>query len=197
MNNDNNNERFSWEYSLNRNTVNLFGPVDTRMAEIVIGQLQYLDNKFKVEDVPPEERIITLQINSPGGVVTDGLAIYDTMNYIDAKIATVGIGLAASMGAFLLCSGTRGMRRATANCEILIHQPLGGAQGQATDVMLKARQLEKTRALINRIMSENTGKPVSAIKRDTDRDNTMTAAQAQAYGLIDEVIPCINKAKLI
>lgn len=106
------NERFSWEYSLNRNTVNLFGPVDTRMAEIVIGQLQYLDNKFKVEDVPPEERIITLQINSPGGSVTDGLAIYDTMNYIDAKIVTVGIGQAASMGAFLLCSGTRGMRRA-------------------------------------------------------------------------------------
>lgn len=196
MNNDNN-ERFSWEYSLNRNTVNLFGPVDTRMAEIVIGQLQYLDNKFKVEDVPMEERIITLQINSPGGVVTDGLAIYDTMNYIDAKIATVGIGQAASMGAFLLCSGTRGMRRATANCEILIHQPLGGAQGQATDVMIKARQLEKTRALINRIMSENTGKPVSAIKRDTDRDNTMTALQAQAYGLIDEVIPCVNKAKKV
>ena len=189
------NERFSWEYSLNRNTVNLFGPVDTRMAEIVIGQLQYLDNKFKVEDVPPEERIITLQINSPGGSVTDGLAIYDTMNYIDAKIVTVGIGQAASMGAFLLCSGTRGMRRATENCEILIHQPRGGAQGQASDVMIQARRLEQTRTLINRIMSENTGKSVATIRKDTDRDNTMTAEQAREYGLIDEVIPGLNKAR--
>lgn len=193
--NQNESERFSWEYSLNRNTVNLFGPVDTHMAEIVIGQLQYLDNKFKVEDVPIEERIITLQINSPGGNVTDGLAIYDTMNYIDAQIATVGIGQAKSMGAFLLCAGSRGLRRATENCEILIHQPLGGAQGQATEVMIAARQLELTRKLINRIMSENTGKSIATIRKDTDRDNTMTAAEACAYGLIDYVIPGVNKAK--
>lgn len=194
--NNNDKERFSLEYSLNRNTVNLFGVVDTRMAELVIAQLQYLDNKFKTDDVPYEDRIITLQINSPGGSISDGLAIYDTMNYIDAKIATVGIGQAASMGAFLLCSGTRGMRSATENCEILIHQPLGGAQGQATDVMIVARRLEKTRALINRIMSENTGKSVATIKKDTDRDNTMTAAQAKDYGLIDIVIPSKNKAKI-
>lgn len=192
---NNNEERFSLEYSLKRNTVNLFGEVNTESAQFVIAQLQYLDNKFKVEDVPKEERIITLQINSPGGSVSDGFAIYDTMNYIDAKIATVGLGMAASMAAFLLCSGSRGLRSATEHCEILIHQPLGGRAGQAVDVMLYAQSLERSRKLINRIMSENTGKSVATIKKDTDRDNSMTAEQAKEYGLIDFVIPGQNKAK--
>lgn len=191
-----NDERFSWEYSLKRNTVNLFGFVDTHLAETVIAQLQYLDDKFKADDVPRSKRVITLQINSPGGSVSDGLAIYDTMCYIDAKIATVGVGLAASMGAFLLSAGTRGMRRATENCEILIHQPLlNGVGGQASDIIIAANHIERTRLRLNRILSDNTGKPLKTIQKDTDRDNAMTAAEALAYGLIDEVLPSPNKAK--
>ena len=166
----------------------LSGEIDDALANTVVAQLIYLEGKDPSKD-------ISIYINSPGGSVTAGMAIYDTMNYIDAKIVTVGIGQAASMGAFLLCSGTRGMRRATENCEILIHQPLGGAQGQASDVMIQARRLEQTRTLINRIMSENTGKSVATIRKDTDRDNTMTAEQAREYGLIDEVIPGLNKAR--
>lgn len=190
-----NNEKFSWEYSLDRNTINIFGPIDNEMAEIVISKLQYLDDRFKENGVPKDERVITIQIDSPGGNVTDGLAIYDTMNYIDAKISTVAIGMAASMGAFLLSAGTKGMRRATQNCEILIHQPLGGAQGQASDIIIAAKHIERTRTRLNAILAENTGKPIAQIAKDTDRDNIMTAEQALEYGLVDEVIPGRNKAK--
>lgn len=188
-------ERFSWEYSLNRNTINVFEPITAETAERVISQLQYLDEKFRTEGVPMEERIITIQIDSPGGSVSEGLAIYDTMNYIDAKIATVGLGMCASMGAFLLCSGTKGMRRATENCEILIHQPLGGASGQATDIIIAAEHIAKTRTRLNKIMSENTNQPLKKIQNDTERDNIMTADEAKAYGLIDTVIKSKNKAK--
>lgn len=181
-------EKFSWEYSLNRNTVNIFGVIDTAMAELVIGQLQYLDDKFNTDDVPISERIITLQINSPGGSVSDGLAIYDTMNYIGAKIRTVGLGLCASMGAFLLSSGTKGMRSATQNCEILIHQPIGGASGQASDIIIAANHIERMRTRLNEILSVNTGKPIRRIQKDTDRDTILTAEQAREYGLIDIVI---------
>ncbi|MCM1260413.1 MAG: ATP-dependent Clp protease proteolytic subunit [Anaeroplasma bactoclasticum] len=181
-------EKFSPMYALDRNTVNIFGPIDTAMAEMVISQLQYLDNKFKTKDIPLEDRVITIQINSPGGSISDGLAIYDTMNYIDAKIVTVGLGLAASMGAFLLSAGTKGMRMATENCEILIHQPLGGAQGQASDIILVADHLKKTRDRLNRILSENTGQSIQTIQKDTDRDYIMTAVEAHQYGLIDKVI---------
>lgn len=181
-------EKFSPMYALDRNTVNIFGPIDTAMAEMVISQLQYLDNKFKSKDIPLEDRVITIQINSPGGSVSDGLAIYDTMNYIDAKIATVGLGLAASMGAFLLSAGTKGMRMATENCEILIHQPLGGAQGQASDIILVADHLKKTRDRLNHILSENTGQSIQTIQKDTDRDYIMNAFEAHQYGLIDKVI---------
>ena len=187
--------KFSWEYSLERNTVNIFGPIDTRMAELVISQLQYLDNKFKENDIPMEERVITIQIDSPGGSVADGLAIYDTLNYIDAKIATVALGMAASMGAFLLSAGSKGMRRATQNCEILIHQPLGGAQGQASDIIIAARHIERTRNRLNEILAANTGQSIETISTDTDRDNIMTADEALTYGLIDEVIVSKNKAK--
>lgn len=189
-----NDESFSWEYSLRRNTVNIFGAIDTRMAELVIGQLQYLDDKFKTEDTPREKRVITLQINSPGGSVSDGLAIYDTLCYIDADIATVGLGMAASMGAFLLSAGTRGLRRATHNCEILIHQPLGGVSGQASDIIIAANHIERTRARLNGILAANTGKPIKTIQKDTDRDNVMTAKEALEYGLIDVVLPSPNKA---
>ncbi len=136
-----------------------------------------------------------MQINSPGGSVSAGLAIYDTMNYIKARIVTVGIGMAASMGAFLLSAGSKGYRRATENTEVLIHQPLGGAQGQASDIIIAANHIKRTRENLNRILSENTGKPMRVIQKDTDRDFTMTARQALAYGLIDEVIPSVNKAR--
>lgn len=190
-----NSERFSREYALNRNTINLFGVVDTAMADLVTSELQYLDDKFKQDDVPQSERIITLQINSLGGNVTDGLAIYDTMNYVDAKIRTVGIGMCASMGAFLLSAGSHGMRTATENCEILIHQPLGGASGQASDIIIAANHIERIRARLNKILSENTGKTIKTIQKDTDRDRIMTAEEAFKYGIIDKVIPSRNKAK--
>lgn len=186
-NNMENKDRFSWEYALERNTINLFGAIDDRMAELVIAQMQYLEDKAVEE--------IILQINSPGGSVSAGMAIYDTMNYAKARIITVGLGLAASMGAFLLSAGSKGYRRATANTEVLIHQPLGGAQGQASDIIIAANHIKRTRENLNRILSENTGKPIRVIQKDTDRDFTMTAQQALEYGIIDEVIPSINKAR--
>ena len=188
-------EGFSREYALNRNTINLFGVVDTMMADLVTSELQYLDDKFERDETPMEDRIITLQINSPGGSVTDGLAIYDTLNYIKAKIRTVGLGMCASMGAFLLSAGTHGMRTATENCEILIHQPRGGASGQASDIIIAANHIKRTRERLNRILSENTGRSLAKIQRETDRDNIMTAAEALKYGLIDVVIPSHSKAK--
>ena len=188
-------EKFSWSYSLERNTINIFESITAETAERVISQLQYLDDRFRTEGTPEEERIITIQIDSPGGSVADGLAIYDTMNYIDAKIATVGLGMAASMAAFLLSAGTRGMRRATENCEILIHQPLGGASGQASDIIIAANHIERIRLRLNRLMAENTRQPLKKIQKDTDRDTIMSAEEAQAYGLIDFVIPSKNKAK--
>lgn len=180
-------EEFSSLYSLKRNTINIFGPIDDNMAELVIAQLQYLEDKGAEE--------IIIQINSPGGSVSAGLAIYDTMNYIKARIVTVGLGMAASMGAFLLSAGSKGYRRATKNTEVLIHQPLGGAQGQASDIIIAANHIKRTRENLNRILSENTGKPIRVIQKDTDRDFTMTAQQALEYGIIDEVIPSLNKAR--
>lgn len=181
------NDEFSALYSLKRNTINIFGPIDDGVAERVIAQIQYLDDNGADE--------IVIQINSPGGSVSAGLAIYDAMNFVRARIVTVGIGMCASMGAFLLSAGSRGYRRATHNCEILIHQPLGGVSGQASDVIIAAKHIERTRLRLNTIMSENTGKDIDTISRDTDRDNIMTAEEALVYGLIDEVIPSINKAK--
>lgn len=183
----NNIEPFSWEYSLQHNTVNIFGPIDDAKAELVIAQLQYLDSKGVNE--------IVVQINSPGGSVSAGLAIYDTMNYIKARIITVGIGMVASMGAFLLSAGSKGYRRATENSEILIHQPLGSAQGQASDILIAAQHISRMRDNLNRLLSENTGKSIAEIANDTDRDFVMSAQEALNYGLIDVVIPSRNKAK--
>lgn len=188
-------EQFSWSYSLDRNTINIFEPITAATADRVISQLQYLDDRFRNEHVPYSERIITIQIDSPGGSVADGFAIYDTMNYIDAKIKTVGLGMVASMAAFLLSAGTRGMRYATENCEILIHQPLGGASGQASDVIIAAKHIERVRARLNRILAENTGRTLRQIQKDTDRDTIMSADAAKQYGLIDCVIPSKNKAR--
>ena len=180
-------EEYSAQYSLDRNTIYLFDEINPRVAQSVIAQLQYLADNGAEE--------IIMQINSPGGDVSSGLAIYDTMNYVKPRIVTVGLGICASMGAFLLSAGSLGYRRATKNCEILIHQPLGRAEGQASDILIAAEHIRRTREKLNRILSENTGKPIKTIERDTDRDYIMTAEEALSYGLIDTVIPSVNKAK--
>ena len=180
-------DNFSTEYSLKRNQVNIFYPIDRTLAELVIAQIQYLDDQGVDE--------ITVQINSPGGSVPDGMAIYDTLNHSKARIVTVGVGMCASMAAFLLSAGSKGYRRATENCEILIHQPLGDASGQASDIIIAADHIRRTRDNLNRILAENTGKSIETIARDTDRDNIMTAKEAMEYGLIDTVIKGKNKAK--
>ncbi len=188
-------ERYSREYGLERNTINLFGVIDNEMADLIISELQYLDDKFKRNGTLESERIITLQINSAGGSVADGFAIYDTMNYIDAKIRTVGLGMCASMAAFLLSAGTYGMRTVTENCEILIHQPLGGASGQASDIIIAANRIERLRTRLYHILAENTQKPLLKIQEDCERDKSMTAQEALAYGIVDQVISSVNKAK--
>ena len=181
-------EMLSDQYLLRKNQIYLFGVVDTAMAARVIPQMHYIEQKMIDENLPKEERILTLLINSPGGSVSDGLAIYDTINMLDCKVRTICVGLAASMGAFLLSSGSKGMRLALPNSEILIHQPLGGAQGQASDIIIAAKHIEHTRKTLNTILSKNTGKTVNQIAKDTDRDYTMTAQEAQHYGLIDYVL---------
>jgi len=150
-------------------------------ASVVVAQLLFLESEDPTKD-------IHLYINSPGGSVTAGMAIYDTMQYIKADVSTICVGLAASMGAFLLSAGAKGKRYALPNSEIMIHQPLGGAKGQASDVKIHAEFLLKTRDKLNKILSENTGKPLDVIEKDTDRDNFMTSEEAKAYGLIDEVM---------
>ena len=150
-------------------------------ANIVMAQLLFLE----AED---PEKDIHLYINSPGGSVTAGMAIYDTMQYIKCDVETICMGMAASMGAFLLAGGTKGKRLALPNAEIMIHQPSGGAQGQATDIQIAAEHILRTRQNLNKILSENTGQPLDVIRIDTERDNFMTAEEAKAYGLIDEVI---------
>ena len=158
----------------------LTGEINDAVADTVVAQLIYLEGKDPNKD-------ICLYINSPGGSVTAGMAIYDTMNYIKCDVSTICIGLAASMGAFLLSSGTKGKRFALKNSEVMIHQPLGGAQGQASDIKIVADQILKTKTKLNKILSENTGKPFEQVEKDTDRDNYMSAEEAKAYGLIDEI----------
>ena len=158
----------------------LNGEVNDASANAVIAQLIYLEGQDPSKD-------ISLYINSPGGSVPAGLAIYDTMNYIKCDVSTICMGMAASMGAFLLSSGAKGKRYALPNSEIMIHQPLGGAQGQASDIKIQAEHILRTKAKLNRILSENTGKDLATIERDTDRDNYMSASEAQNYGLIDRV----------
>ncbi len=155
--------------------------VNETTAGLVIAQLLFLESEDPGKD-------IHLYINSPGGVVTAGLAIYDTMNYIKCDVETICIGLAASMGAFLLAGGTKGKRFALPNAEIMIHQPSGGAKGQATDIQIVADNILKTKKRLNTILSENTGKPYEVIAADTERDNYMSADEAKEYGLIDGVI---------
>ena len=150
-------------------------------ASLVVAQLLFL----AAED---PDKDINLYINSPGGSVTAGMAIYDTMQYIKPQVSTICIGMAASMGAFLLAGGAKGKRYALPNAEVMIHQPSGGARGQATDIRIHAENILRTKAKLNQILAENTGKPVEEVERDTERDNFMSAEEAKAYGLIDAVI---------
>jgi len=159
----------------------LDGEIDDHVASLVVAQLIYL------ESVNPEKDI-QIYINSPGGSVTAGFAIYDTMNFIKCDVSTLCVGMAASMGAFLLSSGEKGKRYALPNSEVMIHQPLGGAQGQSRDVEIHAKHLIKTREKLNDILSRNTEQNLEIIERDTDRDNFMTAEAAKNYGLIDEIL---------
>ncbi|MCI7126179.1 MAG: ATP-dependent Clp endopeptidase proteolytic subunit ClpP [Agathobaculum sp.] len=165
---------------LNDRIVMLCDEVNDTTASLVVAQLLYLEAQDPDKD-------IMLYINSPGGSVTAGMAIYDTMNYIKCDVSTICVGLAASMGAFLLCSGAKGKRYALPNAEVMIHQPMGGARGQASDMKIHTDWILKTRDKLNRIMAENTGKPLEVIEQDTDRDNFMSAQEALAYGLVDKV----------
>lgn len=162
--------------------------VNDTTASLVIAQLLFLESEDPSKD-------ISLYINSPGGSVSAGFGIYDTMNYIKCDVSTICVGMAASMGAFLLAGGTKGKRIALPNSEIMIHQPLGGAQGQATDMKIHTDHIIRTREKLNRILSENTGKPLEEIERDTERDNFLTAEQALAYGLIDHIYTSRDEIK--
>ncbi len=166
---------------LNDRIIMLYDQVDNASASLIIAQMLYLEGQDPDKD-------ISFYINSPGGSVTAGMAIYDTMQYIKCDVSTICIGMAASMGAFLLAAGTKGKRLALPNSEIMIHQPLGSAEGQASDILIHAKHIEKTRETLNRILSEKTGKPLEIIRQDTERDNFMSAEAAAEYGLIDKVI---------
>ena len=166
---------------LNDRIIFLSDEVNDATASLVVAQMLFLEAQDPTKD-------ISFYINSPGGSVTAGMAIYDTMQYIKCDVSTICIGMAASMGAFLLSAGTKGKRIALPHSEIMIHQPLGGAQGQASDIKIRAELILRTRDMLNKILSENTGKPIEQIEKDTDRDNFMTAEQALEYGLIDRII---------
>lgn len=166
---------------LNDRIVFLSEEVNDVTASLVVAQLLYLE----AQDADKE---ISLYINSPGGSISSGMAIYDTMNFIKCDVSTICIGMAASMGAFLLAAGAKGKRIALPNSEIMIHQPLGGMQGQATDIKIHADHILRIKDKMNRILAENTGKPLKTIEKDTERDNFMTAQQALEYGLIDKII---------
>ena len=166
---------------LNDRIIMLCDEVNDTTASLVVAQLLYLEGQDPDKD-------ISLYINSPGGSITAGMAIYDTMNYIKCDVSTICVGMAASMGAFLLSSGARGKRFALPNSEIMIHQPLGGMQGQASDIKIHADRIIAIKERLNKILSEQTGQPLEVITKDTDRDNFMTAQQAMEYGLVDNVL---------
>ena len=166
---------------LNDRVIFLSDEVNDTTASLVVAQMLFLEAQDPTKD-------ISFYINSPGGSVTAGMAIYDTMQYIKCDVSTICIGMAASMGAFLLAAGTKGKRIALPHSEIMIHQPLGGAQGQASDIKIRAELILRTRDMLNKILSEKTGQPIERIEKDTDRDNFMTSEQALEYGIIDRII---------
>lgn len=178
----NNSERVYDIYSrlLKDRIIIINGEINNETANSVVAQLLFLDS-LNNED-------ISIYINSPGGSVTDGMAIYDTMNFIKSDVSTIGMGICASMAAFLLSSGKKGKRCALPNCEVMIHQPLGGAQGQATEIKIAAEHILKTKDKLNKILSNNTGKDLNIIEKDTDRDNFMDSNEALNYGIIDKII---------
>jgi len=178
----NNSERVYDIYSrlLKDRIIIINGEIDNDLANSVVAQLLYLDS-LNNED-------ISVYINSPGGSVTDGMAIYDTMNYINSDVSTIGMGLCASMGAFLLSSGKKGKRYALPNSEVMIHQPLGGVKGQATEIKIAAEHILKTKDKLNKILALNTGKDLNIIEKDTDRDNFMSSKEALNYGIVDQII---------
>lgn len=182
----NNSERVYDIYSrlLKDRIIIINGEIDNNLANSVVAQLLYLDS-LNNED-------ISIYINSPGGSVTDGMAIYDTMNYITSDVSTIGIGICASMAAFLLSSGKKGKRYLLPNSEVMIHQPLGGAQGQATEIKIAAEHILKTKDKLNKILSKNTEKDLDIIEKDTDRDNFMDASTALEYGIVDEILKSKN-----
>lgn len=166
---------------LNERIIFLGGPIDDHIANLVVAQLLYLDHMDPKKD-------IYLYINSPGGSVSAGMAIYDTMNFVRADVSTICVGVAASMGSLLLSAGTKGKRFALPNSEIMIHQVLGGAEGQASDIEIQAKHILRIKENLNKILAKNTGKTPTQIDKDADRDNWMTADDAKKYGLVDEVI---------
>ena len=166
---------------LNDRVIFLSDQVNDTTASLVVAQMLFLEAQDPDKD-------ISFYINSPGGSVSAGMAIYDTMNFIKCDVSTICIGMAASMGAFLLSAGTKGKRFALPHSEIMIHQPLGGAKGQATDIEIQAKQILRIKATLNEILAQNTGKPLEVIEKDTDRDNYMTAQEALEYGLIDKIL---------
>ncbi len=166
---------------LNDRIIMLNGQVDDASASIIVAQMLYVEGQDADKD-------ISFYINSPGGSVSAGMAIYDTMQYIKCDVSTICLGMAASMGAFLLAAGQKGKRYALPNSEIMIHQPLGQAEGQASDILIHANHIKKIRGTINQILADETGKPLDVIEKDTDRDNFMSADEAAEYGLIDKVI---------
>ena len=166
---------------LKERIIMLSGEVNDASAQLIVAQLLFLDSEDPDKD-------ISLYINSPGGSVTAGMAIYDTMQLINADVSTICVGMAASRGAFLLSCGEKGKRYALPNAEIMIHQPLGGFQGQVTDIEIHANRMLKVKEVLNKTLSENTGKPLEVIQRDTERDNFMSAEDAKEYGLVDEII---------
>lgn len=171
---------------LNDRIIVLSEDVNPTSASVIIAQLLYLEGQDPEKD-------ISFYINSPGGSITDGMAIHDTMKYIKCDVSTICMGMAASMGAFLLAAGAKGKRYALPNAEIMIHQPSGGAQGQATDIQIQAERILQTKKSLNTILAERTGQPYEVICKDTERDNFMTAQQAMEYGLIDKVIATKSK----
>ncbi|HPK14145.1 MAG TPA: ATP-dependent Clp endopeptidase proteolytic subunit ClpP [Candidatus Paceibacterota bacterium] len=173
---------------LNERIIFLGGPIDDNVANVVIAQLLFLDHEDSKKD-------ISLYINSPGGSVTAGLAIIDTMNFIKSNVSTICVGIAASMGALILASGQKGKRFSLPNSEVMIHQVMGGAEGQASDIAINAKHILRTKDILNKILAENTGKKMDQVEKDSDRDYWMTSDEAKKYGIIDEIIskPKIKK----
>ena len=187
MESNNMKENFSWEFSLKNNTIFLYGEIDTPKAELITAQLFYLDAN-KVDE-------ITIYINCSGGSITDGLSIRNAINSVNAKVITIGTGYVGGIGVVLLSSGSKGYRKATSDCEIMLHQPMGASKGQASDIIIESDHIQRVKNRLIQILSDNTGKSTEQIKIDTDRNLYLSSKDALEYGLIDEVLTEKNKAK--